>query len=159
MAASALTIEEMSASLTGRSLRAERTLPAEPEELLVARAAPWLDGAARKVASFLLLKPGWDSYGAAPVSFSTVYEALQLIVRFQAFGVPAPEIVPTSRGGVQFEWEVGGTELEIEVRPDGCMLAVFEDENGESWDRELPRNDLAGVVPALERLARLGRSR
>jgi len=159
MVASIATIDDLRESLSGRSLRAEiRTVSARADELLITQRSPWLDAAATHLAAFLELPKNWDSYGARPISISTVQEVSQLLTRLWDLGLPAPQLVPTAKGGVQLEWDAKGVALELELEPGGRMLAVFDDPaRTESWERELPPSDLAPVSDALRRIARAGR--
>lgn len=159
MAASLTTIDDLSGSLTGRSLHAERTVPTREQDLLVGLPPRWLAEVAAQIVSLVNLEPGWDSYGARRVSTSMALDALELLHQLVGLGLPAPQVVPTSRGGVQFEWDAAGVELEIELQPDGRMLAIFDDGIGEGWDRELPPNDLAPLADAFRTVARAGHGR
>lgn len=101
------------------------------------------------------LESNWDSYGGRAVSLATANQAFQLLVSLCDLGLPAPHLIPTAPGGVQFEWE-----LELELDPGGGMLAIFDDaDRGESWERELPPSDLTPIQGALRRLAHLGSQR
>jgi hypothetical protein len=159
MAASVVTIDDLQETITGKSLRAEvYSASAQPSELLVAQRPTWLNTAASSLAAFVELPRNWNSYGARKISFATVRDALQLLARLWDLGLPAPRIVPTAQGGVQFEWDVAGVELELELEPGGGMLAVFDDsDRAESWERELPPSDLLPVGAALRRIAQAGR--
>ncbi len=159
MTASVASIDDLTGSLSARKLRAEgaRTAPRDVPVLIVQRDRHWLDQAARDLVSFLKLEPGWDSYGARALSLETANDALQLLARLQAFGVPRPLLVPTPKGGVQLEWDVDGVELELELQPRGPILVMYEDVDGNGWERVLPPNDLATLDEILERIAKAGR--
>jgi len=160
MTASLATIDDVQEALSSRPLRAEvMTAQASPEELLVAHRASWFRQSAGRLAELAELKTGWDSYGARAPSQQTVRDGIALLTLFVDLGVPQPHVSPTTIGGIQFEWDVRGLELELELLPDGRMLAIFEDgAQGKSWERELPRHDLGPVSDALGLLAQAGRS-
>jgi hypothetical protein len=160
MVASLATIDDLFGSITGRHLHAEvRTASARADELLIGQPPPWLDAAAAKLGGFVRLPADWDSYGARPISFATVRDAWELLAGLCRLGVSAPTIVPTAQGGVQFEWDLPGVELELGLEPGGRMLAIFDDDRGESWERELPPRDLTSIQDALRRVVHAGHSR
>lgn len=73
--------------------------------------------AIQKIASFDRLPTNWDSYGSPRISDTVIDSAIELVVT--SFGsAPMPRILPVSGGSIQFEWEMDGRELEIEIRPD-----------------------------------------
>src|SRR5437660_25443 len=47
---------------------------------------------------------GWDSYGGLPLRFDTANYALTILRSIMKPQTPMPQVVPTSSGGVQFEW-------------------------------------------------------
>lgn len=80
------------------------------------------------------LPDNWDSYGSPKLERGLFVNARQF-VRFldSLFIDSAPDVVPISGGGVQFEWQYGGRELEIEFSTNSIIeyLKVDEDENME----------------------------
>ena len=64
--------------------------------------------------SLLDLKAGWDSYGAKPINPSAVAAAKNFLRMVQ--------VVPTNKGGVQFEWHCYGVDVEVEFGPDGRIV-------------------------------------
>ncbi len=80
------------------------------------------------------LADDWDSYGSPRLSEELYSSAKKLVDLIQdAFVSQAPDVVPVSGGGVQFEWQYGGCELEIEFSSpfEVAYLKVFEDESME----------------------------
>lgn len=94
--------------------------------------AGWLERAVRRTIQLAGLTADWDSYGSPPPSPHTILKALELLREFERFDhVSAePEVVPTSGGGVAFEWQFGSRTLELEVLPDASLeyLQVEHDE-------------------------------
>lgn len=159
MAASVATIDYMMReTISGHSLQAEvLSAPARGDELLVSQRPAWLDTAAARLLSLMALEQNWDSYGGRPLLLATANQAFQLLARLCDLGLPAPRLVPTAPGGVQFEWDLERVELELELEPGGGMVAIFDDaDRGESWERELPQSDLVPIEGALRRLAAIG---
>jgi hypothetical protein len=61
---------------------------------------------------------------------------------------PIPAFVPTSGGGVQFEWTVGERELEIEVYPDGTIQYLL-DGPWRKKDGAIPADQIEMVRPLI----------
>jgi hypothetical protein len=83
------------------------------------------------------LPAGWDSYGAPPIDAHCVAKAVQVLVEVMEPDTPAPSVVPTSRGGVQFEWHTGGVDFEIEVEPTNLVSAYYRAARG-GLEKEIP---------------------
>lgn len=81
----------------------------------------------------------WDGYGSAPIQQEAVATAIEILKATDVVGPPTPRIGPVTGGGLQFEWSVGGRELELEVLPDGSLEWVKTDDDGVMSDGELPR--------------------
>jgi hypothetical protein len=73
--------------------------------------------AIQKIVGFEQLQANWDSYGSPRVADAVIRKAIDVVMATFDFG-PLPRILPVSGGGIQFEWEKGGRELEIEIHPD-----------------------------------------
>lgn len=95
--------------------------------------------ARQKSEEFRALSDGWDSYKATSPAKSTIDFALNFLQdatsMFAAYSLvlPTPFFAPTLNGGVQFEWEKSGRELELEItRPnDFCYLKVSDHSESE----------------------------
>ena len=116
--------------------------------------ASWLLPTAKALCELLALPADWDSYGALPVKPSRVFAALELLLGIMGDDSPKPSVVPTSRGGVQLEWHMGGIDLEIEVLSSLRFHVAFEDSaSGEEWEREIG-SDLSPLASCIARLSR-----
>ncbi|NUN51598.1 MAG: hypothetical protein HUU06_02270 [Planctomycetaceae bacterium] len=75
----------------------------------------------------LALEANWDSYASPRIDRGATSAALVALLSLASISpeAPAPFVVPTSRGGVQLEWHEQGVDLEIEIRPDGKVLAFY----------------------------------
>jgi hypothetical protein len=119
----------------------------------------WVQATLQTLGHLLTLPQDWDSYGGRPVDPGCVWAAWQLLLVLMREDLPAPSIVPTSRGGVQIEWHVKGIDLEIEVVTPRQFQASFEDAvTEEGWEKAI--TDVAQeLAPWVARLARPDRSR
>lgn len=119
-----------------------RLLSRSHEEL-----ADWALQAATELTELLNLPPGWNSYAAKPIERRTVQAAWDVLSRFMLATTPPPAIVPTNRGGVQFEWHTDRADLEISVYSPFQSEVFFEDLGSqERWEGTLPH-----VAARLER--------
>jgi hypothetical protein len=106
----------------------------------------WLKPTLESVLPLLKLEPGWDSYGGRPIDRRVVTTAIEVLSAVMEQHSPAPFAVPTSAGGVQFEWHRGGIDLELVFDP-GQALFDFESADGE----EIQGN----AIQQTQRLAQL----
>jgi len=90
----------------------------------------------KKVLSFKSLPTNWNLHGASPVSEMVVNKACQLLL---LLGVYQPQVFPTARNTVQFEYETDKGYLEFEISEDSIQyfkeLGELEEEGSvESMD-------------------------
>ena len=99
-----------------------------------AAAAPTTENYIRTVLTlieFLELPGGWNSYNARPIRKENVTFAVDFLGRVMRDGTPAPEVVPTVRGGVQLEWHRAGVNLEIAINvPEEVTVFAEEIDSG-----------------------------
>lgn len=113
----------------------------------------WLRPTAQTVIELLDLPENWDSYGARPINREIVLFALQLLCETMPTDTPAPTVIPTNRGGVQFEWHTRGIDLEIEIQSPERIYVSYEDQqSGNEWEAELT-SDLTRLSDALLELS------
>lgn len=86
--------------------------PAEPVQAAGDGAGDKRDKAISDIAGFAALKSGWDSYSGKPITAAARSVATTVIK-------VAPQAVPMSNGGVQLEWHIPGTTVEIAIDPFG----------------------------------------
>lgn len=79
----------------------------------------WKLDAASHVLELGCLQQNWDSYGSPPPSQRVIDKAIAIIQSIPFEDLPTPYVVPVAGGGIQFEWNISGRELEIEILPDG----------------------------------------
>lgn len=78
----------------------------------------WCASLLEKISGFRSLRPNWNSYGSPPPSETAIRNAIQFVVLMEDED-PRPRVLPVSGGGIQFEWNCGERELELEFLPDG----------------------------------------
>jgi hypothetical protein len=109
---------------------------------------------AQDIGELLTLPRDWDSYGGRAVDPACAWAAWQLLLLLMREDSPVPNLVPTSRGGVQIEWHAKGIDLEIEVVTPQQFHISFEDaQTAEAWEKEM--TDAARELPPW--VARLSR--
>jgi hypothetical protein len=79
----------------------------------------------------------WDSYGGRPLTTAAYLGANDLLGRIMFHRSPKPSVVPTGRGGVQFEWHMKGSHVEVYISPEGNAEVSFEDDLGSEWEGAL----------------------
>lgn len=115
----------------------------------------WLETTASVLKELLWLEPNWDSYGALPVDVHEALAVLELLGRIMQHDGPAPQLVPTNRGGIQIEWHCSGIDIEIESLAPKRFLVSYEDSNlsdEAEWEQDLG-SDWARLSDVLDRLS------
>lgn len=93
--------------------------------------APAADRARDRISSLGTLPQDWNTYGSPPIAQRAIQAAHRLLETGLIQGAPVPQIVPTSDGGIQFEWHLPGRRLEIEIDEEGAMAYFYVDASGE----------------------------
>jgi hypothetical protein len=127
-----------------------------PRLPILSAPTPWAAPVAQKLVMLPVLAPNWDSYGAQPIDREIVLAAMHLLAHTMPDNAPSPSVVPTSRGGVAFEWHMRGIDLEVEVVTQARFHVYFLDlRSDQEWEAELT-SDLAPLVRCLDELTRRG---
>jgi hypothetical protein len=112
----------------------------------------WFRAVRLRIEGLLNLRRDWDSYGADRIRPEVAAVTLDLLWQLLADTDDAPEIVPSSDGGLQLEWHAVGGDLEVEISPVGKRSVWFrEGQSKQEVEFELEPND----PRSLERLRRL----
>lgn len=100
-----------------------------PNGALLLRGTPpsWFEAVLRRGFDLLGLPANWDNYGALQIDPTLLIEGLKILLRTLPDDSPVPAVVPTTRGGVQFEWHCGGVDLEVDVVSQGTIAVSFDD--------------------------------
>lgn len=114
----------------------------------------WVEPTVRSLDELLGLDAGWDSYGSRRIDLTCALAALKFALDTLRDDSPAPSVVPTSRGGLQFEWHTAGVDLEVEFLSGTRVVGSFEDHvTGLSWEEDLTSNRQP-LVDAISSLTR-----
>lgn len=100
------------------------------------------------------LSPNWDSYDAKTPSpgAASIAKTLLISITSRLMAVPVCnlepyDVIPTSVGGFQIEWQRPNSELEIEISPDGFLSYLLtEKRDGKEIFEEQECVDLNEVI-------------
>lgn len=116
--------------------------------------ATWLRAVAQKLDLIRSAGPNWDHEGGGPIEPRILNIASELLAPLASLGLPVPRIAPVLGGGIQFEWDVAGKELEVEILPDGTVEFLTADEHGQVEEGRLPDIPIREVRSLAQRLVR-----
>lgn len=80
-----------------------------------------LQPALAQLQRFETLRRGWDGYHGLPVRPKAAVLARVLLSVLVHDDGPTPQLTPIGDGGVQMEWRVSGSMLEIEASAEGTL--------------------------------------
>ncbi len=128
-----------SLSSSAVSWTARLDVPARGGKLVVqgtGKEPVWLRRVLESVAELLALEYGWDSYAAPQISPDAVVDAIRILLELaDTIEIEIPVIVPTTRGGIQLEWQRPGVVVELEVNPGAQpSLLVEHTQGGEDFE-------------------------
>lgn len=111
--------------------------------------------AERQLAHFGALPAGWDSYGAPPIDRGVIALAGHFLAYLASQNVDGPYVVPTSRGGITFEWYQGPREMTCSFDPGKADPSIFMADDASREEREGPLSSMRSYFgPALLRMTR-----
>jgi hypothetical protein len=114
---------------------------------------PWLAPVVTAVGRFLQLPDNWDSYGAPVIDHEKVLFGLNLLLATLDPQSPAPTVVPTPSGSVQFEWHRQGMDIEVEVLSAGKINLYYENGATGSSEESTLTSDFRRLATVLHELA------
>lgn len=89
----------------------------------------WLDDVAEQFGAIANLPEGWDTYGASRPDVRILTSGWWLLLSLcRAGAVPRPHVNPTRTGGIQFEWEEGSRDFEIEIIDENAAAYFYRDD-------------------------------
>ncbi|MFI6282096.1 hypothetical protein [Streptomyces sp. NPDC050988] len=118
--------------------------------------------AVEKINKLLALPKGWDGHRAEPVTIEAGIAMLSVLFSVMERRSLQPQLFPLASGGIQVEWHVSGSSIEIEVAADGhsgCALADGGEEAEMEFGIPILRDELAEFRRILMRFStQAGRS-
>lgn len=80
--------------------------------------ADWARDLLAKVDEFGRLSPGWDGAASPSIGGEVLEVARQVLLKAACSDeMPRPHVAPVPGGGIQVEWHLRDTELELEILP------------------------------------------
>ena len=143
----------LAATITGtENTKSPKDLTATPPDIILSGEEPhWLREVIERLRGFLYLEPGWDSYGALSIEKPTILRAVRVLSTLMKEYTPVPQIVPTSKGGVNFEWEDEVISLEIEIIPSESISYYFC-KNDEEMENNISDDEIDILVDIVDEL-------
>lgn len=94
---------------------------------------------------------GWNGYDAAPIDPGIIRAAERFISDMPSDIVPAPQVVPMTRGRVQFEWHRGDRSLELEFEnPEFVHYLKWDSDAGIEEEDILPVQQHGKILDLLK---------
>ncbi len=85
----------------------------------------WLLEIVSKLKSLGALSSNWDGRGTHGIQNQAVIVGLKILAELP-YGIPRPNVVPVSGGGIQIEWQCNKKEVELEISSDGRRVYVMK---------------------------------
>ncbi|GAC1451081.1 MAG: hypothetical protein NVSMB9_35960 [Isosphaeraceae bacterium] len=96
------------------------------------------------------LPKGWNGYDAAPTDPGIIKAAERFISDMPGDIVPAPQVVPMTRGRVQFEWHRGDRSLELEFEsPEFVHYLKWDSDAGIEEEEIIPVQQQSKILELL----------
>jgi hypothetical protein len=103
--------------------------------------AEWHDTVTRQIDELARLEFGWDGYRAVAISGAVIIEAKRFIADIAVPSIPAPAVVPTTDGHVQFEWHTRRGDAEVEILETGTCHVFVQPIESEPWEEQNVADD------------------
>jgi hypothetical protein len=92
----------------------------------------------------------WNGYGACPIDPNVITTALQLVDRLPVDAISTPQVVPMTRGRLQFEWHRGRRSLELEIEtPTLVHYLKYDADRGIEEEATLPVEETSRLSELL----------
>jgi hypothetical protein len=97
----------------------------------------------KKIEQITKLEPNWDSFNSRPIEINCVSNIVRLLLAIMEWreslglNIPAPFVVPTPDGGIQFEWRKELKYIEIATLPSTSDLEFLAIEKVAEGELEL----------------------
>ena len=92
----------------------------------------------------------WNGYGAFPIDPEVIEAASQFIDRLSLDAIATPQVVPMTRGRLQFEWHRGNRSLELEFEsPTLAHFLKYDSDRGIEEEDVFPVGDTMRLTELL----------
>lgn len=113
-----------------------------------------------EINKLLKLAPGWDGMRAHEITVKAVSQAIFIIFILKIVdSLLIPQFFPLPDGGIQLEWHVDNSDLEIEIEADGNLYILGNDGQGKmTFDQDFSLSDtyiLNKIADEIEHLSSL----
>ncbi|MBN1607239.1 MAG: hypothetical protein JW940_11445 [Polyangiaceae bacterium] len=131
--------------------RAIREYPVAEAALAFENIPPkWYPPVLHRCMALVQLEDNWDTYKGRRVEVLRADAACHLLGLLMSEDTPIPQVVPTPRGNIQFEWHLEDQYLELEVLAPTRVAAYFQGPE-EEWEEEFGP-DLTKLAEVIRRL-------
>ncbi|GEM_PF-5937489 len=129
-------------------------IPVSMQEVVQASEMEWINNTLQKLGNLSQFPANWDSYGGLPLDPFVRDKAVTYLGWLEKEDLPTPDVFLGSGGTVQFEWQIRGKALELEIKKPGTIawLKVFPNEEMEEGEIARPNaGDLSQLTHWLTR--------
>lgn len=82
-------------------------------------------------------RPNWDGYGARPVTISMLTFAAMFAQSLYREGLPLPNVVPDSMGGIDLSWILPHVDFELTIHaPYNISALIFKNDTSEELESD-----------------------
>jgi hypothetical protein len=92
----------------------------------------------------------WNGYGAEPIAPGVIEAASEWIKLLPPDGITTPQVVPMTRGRLQFEWHRGNRSLELEFEtPTLIHYLKYDPDRAIEEEATLPVDETTRLIELL----------
>jgi hypothetical protein len=103
-----------------------------------------------RIGQLAALPHDWNGYGACPIDPNVIESASKLIDRLSIDTISTPQVVPMTRGRLQFEWHRGRRSLELEIEtPTLVHYLKYDPDRGIEEEATLPVEETLRLMELL----------
>lgn len=120
-----------------------------PNSAIALTSPPWISSVVDRLGHLHTLPENWDREGGRPLDSETAKVMLEFLLTAAFHETPAPQLVPSGSGGVQIEWHMAGSDLEIRFEPGQSASYFYVAPNGRESEGDVMSQE--GLVGELIR--------
>lgn len=116
----------------------------------------WFLPVKTQLQEFLAFEKNWNGYGESPIHEEAIRRTINVLNTIVSETTPKPDIVPTSKGGIQIEWVSKDFEIEVEIFPTESAQIIIVESSGQEQECQADSNsEMWGTLRGI--LERMGR--